>query len=247
MPRFLPFLFKMSLLGQYIVSACASEFICIQPNVFCALELAIQNKAIAFEGENYRADTSLTWAYTGDTVVVEIDQLKGLYNWFHVTERLTPGSPYFKSSRDRYLAPFYGKTESDYFIEARDDSLYFHFYIKNSQHSFISFLFGVYPDWEILHDLPKLPLLKIEGTRADTLGWKTTLPYCECYQEGYLQNFQHISGEYLRLNIVIDDEAMRGDGPGITWIYSRAAGLVRTYVVNWWTQKCVGWDLLPQE
>lgn len=216
-------------------------------NVFTTLKAGVQNKYIAFEGVNYRADSSLTWAYTGDTVIVETVDHDGPNNWIHVIEKLTSGSAYLKLPLNRYRAPFYGRTESDYFIEQRNDSLFFHFYLKNGQNSFISLIFGIYSDWRVSNDLPKLPLQPIRKTHADTLGWKTTLPYCECYQQGYLEDFHHISGEYGRLNVVIDDVAMQGDGPGTTWIYSKNAGLIRTYVVDWWTQKSIGWDLLPPE
>lgn len=90
----------------------------------------------------------------------------------------------------------------------------------------------------------KLPL-KIDGPQIHMVGWHTSLEYCECYGEGYLSNYQLLSSTYARANVVVDNRAMAGDGPGYTWIYSRESGIIRSSWVSWWPpNQAGGWALL---
>jgi hypothetical protein len=89
-----------------------------------------------------------------------------------------------------------------------------------------------------------IPLGEIDGVEAEVINWITSIPYCECYTEGHVLDYEQFGTVYDRLNVIVDDRGMQVDGPGVTLLYSREAGFVRTSLASWWTQEGTGWDLL---
>jgi hypothetical protein len=80
---------------------------------------------------------------------------------------------------------------------------------------------------------------------VDILGWKTSLNYCECRQQGYAEDYTLFGKTYDRLNVIVENSAMAWDGNGMTYAFSKGTGIVRFSTYGWWTQSGYGWDLLP--
>lgn len=91
-----------------------------------------------------------------------------------------------------------------------------------------------------------IPLQSITQQKLAIGGWKTDLPYCECRQIGYAENYMLFGTAYTRLNIIVENSDMALDGNGETYMFSPEAGIVRASTYSWWTQNGIGWDLLPQ-
>jgi hypothetical protein len=187
-----------------------------------------QSIYIGLEGESYwsRDESAGCWNFTTDTLVVEITDKTS--NGFVVCETL------IREPGGRYSTLV--DTSRDYVILIQNDTLV----APYSMIEMRSFLFGDFPFLGSLF----FPLSNFKDHQVYILGWRTSHPKDGCYQEGYIENYQGLARTYKRLNVVIDNCAMMVDGPGYTWIYSRTAGMVRTYTVSAWFGNGWGWELL---
>lgn len=182
---------------------------------------------IALRAKNYFNPDSIAFEYLTDTLVVEIvDQTD---DFFVINEYLTPGS----ASRHGMGNESFPDSTFTYQIKVTGGTLR----VMDIGNDYVqSRLFQFYNR--------TVPLNAIAAPEVDIRGWKTSFPYCECYNEGFTTNYEQLARRYDRLNVVMDDVDMQLDGVGHTFLYSKKYGLVRKTVVSWWTQEGQGWDLL---
>ena len=193
-------------------------------------EPAVGQKSLylRFQGEDYRDPDNNKFDYVPDTLIVEIvDASAHTYTFL---EYLTPGSvesPEFRSEHH--------PDSVFYQVEIKGDSLHVRG-IDQDFHS--SSLFAFYPN--------PLPLQPIQENPASVRGWKTTRNGQDFFVHGYVSSFTLLGLYYRRLNLVIDDTPMAYDGPGVTLMYDRNNGVVRSFSVSAWTGAAGGWDYLPE-
>ena len=187
-----------------------------------------QSIYIGFEGESYwsREGSDHYGNFTGDKLVVEITGKTS--NGFVVDETLR------REAGGRYSV--LTDTTRKYVILIQNDTLI----APYSMIEMSSFLFG---DRAFLGS-SYIPLADFTGHQVYILGWRTSHPKEACYQEGYTVDYQGLAQSYDQLNVVIDNCAMLVDGPGYTWIYSRQAGMVRSFTVIGDLGSGMGWELL---
>lgn len=195
------------------------------PVVFDALAVGKVFKYLGFEGKNYNYGDGSEFTYSNDTLVLKVVSKDAA--WFKIEESLhyVDSVGWYGQEKD---ATYY------YFLYMKDEKL--HIEIPASQRSRI---FRSNNAWT-------LPLSAIEGPTVAIKGWKTDLPYCECYKEGFTENYTLFGQLYPRLNVVMDDTFMQVDGPGRTYLYSPHEGIVKFSEYSWWTQSGYGWDLIPE-
>lgn len=184
---------------------------------------------IGFEGESYwsQEDSACCWNFTTDTLLVEITEKTS--NGFVVNETL------IRESGGRYSTLI--DTTNDYEMLVQNDTLVIASTVLVGTRSF---LFGTSP----FSGGFTFPLTDFTDFEVYIWGWRTSHPKKGCYQEGFVEDYQGLARTYDRLHVVIDNCAMMVDGPGYTWIYSRQAGIVRTFTVSAWFGNGWGWELL---
>ena len=226
----------LALLAGFLLTslvACHKESPAPVPNPghirFDDLAVGQRNKYLIFLGEGYYDAAYDQYAYTDDTLKVEIiaQDDKG----FLVEESLDVVgeiNDWLKDDRDS-VYQYYIKIENDSLKFAPKTGLYLGSRL-----------------WRYWWSSKKgLPLAKIESPETEIKGWITTLPYCECYHQGFAKDYKLFGKNYERLNVIVDDQAMALDGPGKNIVYAPEYGLVRFVTYSWWTSTGIGWDLLP--
>jgi len=203
------------------------------------LEVGQRMKYVFFLARNYRSGQDSVFEYQPDTLFVDV--LFASENGWLLQESYAPGSRAPGIIREAgYDTTHHASYDSTarYFVRMANDSLIF---LGENGSRVSSIMFGQ------LHNFQrKLPLRELDDEAAEVVGWRSGFEYCECYMQGYADNVDILGRHYTRLNIVMEDQYMVGDGPGTTWMYSRDTGIVRLYWVNWWTQRAEGWDLIPE-
>jgi hypothetical protein len=186
------------------------------------------SRYVKFTGGNYHDTGNYTITYLPDTLEVSIVQVtdSGLV----VEEKYSQGS---KARKD----PKTWDADSvfTYAFNFLGDSLWRSLSLRSFSH------LG-WPGQHITSPL-KLPLASINDTVVTFVLWKSSFHYCECYNQGYTVNYNQLGRQYARLNVIVDDTPMQTDGSGITLLYSRTDGLVRSSGASWWTGEVIGWDL----
>ena len=207
-------------------------------SVFGNLSVGDSSYYIAFRAENYSDPKNLEFRYLEDTLAVEV-RSRG-QKGFLICERYTDGSSIMRriQSGETDTSKYMPHTASKFYAKYVDDVLFFSSFSDSALTN--SLLVGsLFPNFAI-----KLPLADITTEKVSIRGWKTSFPYCECYNEGYATDFELLGNWYERLNVIVDDRGMVLDGVGQTWIYSREAGVVRAYYTSGMVQTSCGWDLL---
>lgn len=187
------------------------------------------SRYVLLKGERYFDDSQPdAYSYAADTLVVEL--VDETATGFRIREYLTEFSASKSSPMPEVPFP---DSVTYYEMQLQGDSVLF----SSNEEFFTSRLlpFASRP----------FSLSVFQSNPTSFVGWKTELPYCECYREAFVEELSLFGYTYPDLNVIIDNLAMQVDGPGYTVVYSADAGWVRTYVVNWWTQTGQGWDLLP--
>ena len=195
------------------------------PIVFCGLEVGQKSRYLFLTGVNYWDPSDANIEYHADTLVAEIiaEDSAG----FLVKEYLTAGS----AAHPGILFP---DSVFHYYLDVEGTLL--HVFPASDANWYFSRLF--------FNREMTLNLLDTGSEQTELTGWKTTLPYCECYREAWCEDCEVLGTTYDRLNIVIENTGMQVDGPGFTLAYAAAYGLARSTIVSWWTQSGSGWDLL---
>ena len=197
---------------------------------FDNLAVGQQSKYLGLLGEKYFESTWDDFVYTDDTLVLEVVSHDNL--GFKVAESLHyvgDVEPWMAQEKD---SVYY------YYLNVVNDSLKVQPIGTNFVQSRI---------WTYMVENNGLPLLPIQTQKVQIQGWKTDLSYCECYREGYTENYTLFGELYDRLNVVVDNTPMALDGAGSTYAFSGKHGAVRFSTYGWWTQSGYGWDLLPGE
>jgi hypothetical protein len=210
----------------------------IQGSIFSNLNVGKISYYVKFEGEDYHDPNNINFHYIKDTLRVEI--INKDERGFLIDAKYTDGSTIFEKIKNGELdsSRYLPLTSCNFYADIKDDSL----------------MIICLPDTEYVNSILlgriysaspyKLSLKPIEKNKVEIRGWKTSFPYCECYNEGYTVNFRLLDNFYTRLNVIVDDKPMSRDGNGETIIYSKEAGIVRHYYTSWWINNGFGWDLL---
>lgn len=192
-------------------------------------QLAVGQSAryLGLLGEKYYMASTDDYGYTDDTLVLTIVAQDA--NGFKVAEAL-----HYQGDVDNGIAD-------------KDSTYYYYFQVQSDTLQIMPFGPGQVKSRIFTYFLRQqgLPLKTITGQKVVITGWKTSLPYCECRQEGYAENYGLFGVAYDTLNVLVDNSFMAVDGPGQTYVYSAASGIVRFSTYSWWTQSGYGWDLLP--
>jgi hypothetical protein len=230
------------LITLIIVSGCDNS---IEPlpgkSIFGNLEVGNVSYYVGFEGEDYFDSTNINFHYTEDTLIVKVLDLDS--NGFLIGVQYTEGSTLIQRIKSgefdsRSHLPI---TESEFYVNIKNDSL-----IIQPPHESEAFKYTIlFGDISIYYTY-KLPLSQITTNKIKIRGWKTSVPYCECDSEGYIENFKILNNKYSYVNAIVDDSPMGYDASGKTFIYSQQYGIVRTYDVSWWFKTGTGWDFLKK-
>ena len=187
-----------------------------------------KSKYLELTGEGYYSHNTDSFVYTDDSLSLEIISQDA--NGFLVEER------------DHYTG-----TVSNW-LEYEKDSVYYYYFkvendtlkIKPKNNPYLrSRIFG----YHVGHT--GLPLAEYTNNPIEIQGWLTSVPYCECYHDGYTKDFTLFDETYDRLNVIVQDSPMALDGNGETYLWSKQHGIVRFVTYSWWTQTGHGWNLLP--
>ena len=195
---------------------------------FDALEVGQISRYEVFTGTGYRTSDSSTVSYAGGVLVAEIVDEE---NAGFVVHEYFDSPPTVSSAVEQRL-----QLDQTYIYTVRveDEVLK----VEASGDELRS---------RLLRPMPDLPLIDVASPQTELLGWKTKLPYCECYREAFVADAAVRDHSYPRLNVLITNEMMQADGPGTTYIYSADDGLVRSVEYSWWTGEGVGFDRIAEE
>ncbi len=200
------------------------------PIRFDQLAVGQRSRYTAFEGENCRNGDGLQFTHFKDTLVLEIvgQDAQG----FKVMETL-----------------HYADGTSSWYSYNRDSTYYYYFLVSNDTlrlapigtNYVVSRLFTDY-----FAPFAGLPLANFTDTEVKMKGWLTDLPFCECRKMGFTKKYKLFGKKYSRLNVLMENTAMQGDGLGYTYVYSAMDGLVKFSTCSAFTSSGYGWDLLPE-
>jgi hypothetical protein len=196
---------------------------------FDALAVGQISRFLALSGEMYFSDKDI-FVHMDDTLrleIIEKDAVKG----FKVAETLQYNGDVHEWMNSDKDATFY------YYLRVENDTLR----ITPHNSSYINSRIFTYK-----MAAQGLPLKKYDALQTNLTGWKTELDYCECRREAYTLNYTLFNKTYDHLNVLLENSPMAWDGNGMTYAYSKAAGIVRFSTYSWWTQTGIGWDYLPE-
>lgn len=175
-------------------------------------------------GENYYDQTEEVYAYTGDTLELEVTGKSNA--GVEITERITAGSNMIMSDTADYYYHKNSVFTNTWKIEG--DSLF----IQPGAASVQSHLTGIH----------RLKLGDYSGPQTELTGWRTTYPYAETNILLFTTNYTLFGQSYDTLSVFVHNQPMSYDGNGSTLVYSASYGIVRTSTYGWWTQSGYGWD-----
>lgn len=192
---------------------------------FDSLEIGQVSRYKAFIGQNYRSPNLSPFEYIGGVLVMEIvDQNSD--GW--VVKEFFESAPNVPEHLRTFLDP---DTTFTYALRVEQDVL--RVIAQGTELRSRLFFPRVRPD---------LPLRPFGEHETELMGWKTTLPYCECYREAFIEDAEVGGRTYPDVNAVVDNDFMQVDGPGATYLYSAEDGLVRSVWYSWWTGEGLGFD-----
>lgn len=200
------------------------------PVKFDQLAVGQVSHYIGLLGENYFENGAGTFTYTDDTLVIEVVSRDA--HGYKIAESLR-----YVGDIDPWMG-FERDSVYTYYLNVRNDSLI----VSPIGTDYLKSRIMGYP-----FQSAGLSLLPVSGPKVNLTGWKTDLSYCECFREGYVENYTLFGTTYDRLNVVIDNSPMALDGNGATYVYAPDHGIVRFSTYGWWTQSGYGWDLLGGE
>lgn len=198
-----------------------------------------QSKFIQFAGVEYFSETNSNITYYADTLVVEVvSEDQGV---FTIKEWLTPHSVSVVNGQ-------LWNADSVYTLKAYvdTDTLWVEPLYGESSSSWLFFEVAKRNSFSSTYTLSYLPFQKFQGVEVEFFGWKTNYGYSEIYKAAYMTNQSLLGTSYPFLNVRIDDSSMAFDGPGYTVVYEPKGRLVRSSLVNAWTQDGWGWDRIEE-
>jgi hypothetical protein len=226
--------------------ACNKEEETLNPKLdetminFQNLEVGQTNYYLRYVGEKYYdEDSNNQFSYTNDTLKVEIIE-EVSPGQFLVEESYTPGSEILEGENVDYyrmVLSYYLSIENDQIMikKTSDDSYGAHFIYSFS-------LTG----WGSENDGIELPLETFTDKETSIVGWKTTTTYSELFGEYYANNVTIRNFNFGTANVIINNLPMQVDGNGMTYVYNRDYGLIRSFTYSAWTGGGSGWDLIVE-
>lgn len=203
------------------------------PIRFDAPEVGQQSRYAVLVGDDYRSPTESPYRYVQGAVFAEIvaqdDVGYRVREWFEVPFHVTEASARLEDLEPDAVYEYYLRLDGDAIEVLPADG---------------EFRARLFPGWAG-RTRSTFPLDDIVDRQTEIVGWRTALPYCECYAEAFILGGEIRGETYDRLNVVVDDEPMQVDGPGATKLYSARLGIVRSTTYDWWTASGVGLDLIP--
>lgn len=164
--------------------------------------------------------------YQNDTLVIDI--IDEDENGFLVKEYKTP-----LSESQGEAGNFHPDDPNYYYLKIVNDSL--HYSPTDPSTYFESELLG--------SGLRILPLSTFTNQEATIVGWTTTLSIYPGMTTAFTPSFELFGYIYEDLNIFIDNRYLHWDANGVTFVYSRTHGFIRTTHV-FYESGAAGWDLL---
>jgi hypothetical protein len=241
MKKILPFLVVASVL---ILFSCNKDEAVVEPKLSDTmiqpdnLEVGQVNYYLRFEGEKYYDNSSNNlFSYTNDTLKIEvIEELDG--GRFLVQENYTPGSEILEGENAEYyreVKKYYMYLENENLvIERTTDDMY-------STHLIYAFSLG---EWGSGGEKVEFPLSLFTEKETTIEGWKTTNEYIEAYGEYFAKDVTLLEHNFGTANVIVNNVPMQVDGNGMTYVYNRTYGFVRSFTYSWWTGGGSGWDLM---
>ena len=196
---------------------------------FDALSVGQVSRYLGLTGEMYFSDID-SFVYRNDTLRLEIIE-KDAEKGFKVAETMQHNGavhPWLDAAKDE---TYY------YYLKVENDTLR----ISPHNNTYVNSRIFTYE-----MSGQGLPLKEYDALQIMLTGWKTNLEYCECRREAYTEYHILFDKTYDRLNVLVENTPMTFDGNGMTYAYSKKAGIVRFSTYSWWTQEGIGWDLLPE-
>ena len=204
------------------------------------MEVGQVNYYLRYVGQKYWEENSnQLFEYTPDTLKVEIiDKVDGN---FLFEESFTPGSALLEEENNEWYAKTYR-----YFVEITDNQLLIRKADTEDYNTHLIYAFSL-GDWTGSGDTLTLPLDTYTETETQIDGWKTTSGYSESYREYFAKNVTLLGHNFGTANVIVNNVPMQVDGNGMTYVYNRTYGFIRTFTYSWWTGEGVGWDLMAEE
>ena len=225
MTKYTPFFALM----LFFTACCPEpEDISSNPVHFDNLAVGQKSRYLLLSGDDYYLQDSFNFDYLDDTLTLEIVDLNN--EGFKVKETMQ----------------YTGDTHA--YLQGEKDSVYYYYFnvvndtlrITKSGSLWVnSRIFGYNSAQN------GLPLIDYTDHPVEIKGWKTSFPYCECFNSGYTEHYEQFGIHYDRLNVWLQNSPMSFDGSGSTFLYSNTHGIVRMSTYSWWSQSGFGWDLLP--
>ncbi len=201
-----------------------------KPVRFDSLAVGQVSLYIGFDAEKYNSNSYDQFSYFDDTLEIAIIAKDA--QGFLVAESLRytgDVSQWLEYNKDSVIY---------YYLNVTDDTLKF----KKPEPGF---LYSQLFNYQLV--MQGLPLAKFSNQNLEIEGWKAKLPYCECRNTGYVENYSLFGTTYPYLNVLVENSDMAVDGNGETYVYAPKTGLVRGSTYSWWTSGGYGWDLLTVE
>ena len=210
-------IFGLLTLLMFSIPGCEDTGLAPKYVNFYAMSVGQQSKFVRFAGIDYFSSSGAGVSYQPDTLLLEVSAQQG--NGFILSER-------FNSRLVTYLL----MQSAESFTILRADTLY-----GNDPQ--------IFPVW-----VGKPLTLANRSTSQEIylVGRHTSVEPCECNAEGSIADYTHLGRQFGRVNVLVKNWGMRGDGPGYTVIYSPTAGIIRSSAVSPWPpNEARGWSILP--
>ncbi len=235
-PRYLP---CYVLLFALLLGCSQEENIPLPSENFLSKQVSLADMAIGqrsrhivFKGFDYLNEDSIyNYSYSKDTLILEVSDFDG--EWFILKEYLASGSAILKNPTESLLPD--GDTDTA-FVKARVNGDYLD--LGRMGHSYGGRLL-----YTFLAD--SIPLPPIISNSVDYSGWFFPLPkgvYSTFY--GHDPMYQQGGVNFLYTNVIVRNEAMAADGPGLTMVYEPGGMLIRVLQTNYWVTYGLGYDLM---
>lgn len=198
------------------------------------------NFYLRFQGERYYDTTSHEdYRYLRDTLrvaVVDQDE-KGR---FLFEEQYTPGSESLTGEEKPYI-----EEPRQYHLSIVEDSIIIQRLDPDHYHSYLIHSFSL-GSFSVQSGRIAFPLAAFESPETEIKGWRLAARFFESFQPFHLPTTEIRGTNFGASNAIVDNIPMQVDGNGMTYVYNRTHGFIRTITYSAWTGNGWGWDLLVE-